>query len=187
MPNKVEFGISNLHVGTYNIASDGSVTLGAPYHQKGAVGFAPSPNSERNPFSADDIIYWSDYSDEIIEGDLTVALFDDTFKTQFLGYVALTNGGLASVKNATKPNIYIAFEVKGDVEKRRVIFYNCSTGPITREYATIEDGTRTPVTESIPVTVIGDETSGALKAVLKPGDTGYDTLFTAPTAPVIAP
>lgn len=187
MPNKVEFGISKLHVGTYTVASDGTVTLGAPYAQKGAVSFTPAPSSERTTFNADDIIYWADYSDEVIEGDLTVALFDDSFKTQFLGYVALTSGGLASKKNAVRPALYVAFEVKGDVEKRRVIFYNCTTGPITREYNTIEDGTRVPVTESIPVTVVGDEPTGVTKAVFKPGDTGYDTLFTAPTAPAIAP
>ena len=113
-------------------------------------------------------------------------MFDDAFKTQFLGYVALTNGGLANVKNATKPNVYIAFQVEGDAESRRVILYNCTLGAITREYATIEDS-KEPATETLSVTCVGDNATGVTKAVLKPGDTGYDTLFTAPTAPAIAP
>ena len=185
MANKVEFGISQLHVGTYTDA-DGTVTLGTPYHQKGAVSFSPEEQSEQNNFYADNIIYWSGYSGGSIEGDLEVAMFDDEFKTQFLGYRALKNGGLANVKNASKPNVYIAFQVEGDAEARRVILYNCSLGAIKREYNTIEEN-KEPATETLGVTCIGDNTTGVTMAVLKPGDKEYDTLFTAPTAPVIAP
>ena len=53
--NKVEFGISQLHVGTYTVADDGTVTMGTPYHQKGAVSFSPESQSERSDFSADNI------------------------------------------------------------------------------------------------------------------------------------
>lgn len=186
MANKVEFGISQLHVGTYTVDDQGVATLGTPYHQKGAVSFSPEENSERNTFYADNIAYWSGYSGGSIEGDLEVAMFDDSFKTQFLGYATLTNGGIANVKNATKPNVYIAFQVEGDAESRRVILYNCSLGAITREYNTIEEN-KEPATETLGVTCVGDNTSGVTMAVLKPADTGYSTLFTAPTAPAIAP
>jgi phi13 family phage major tail protein len=181
MANKVEFGISQLHVGTYTVA-DGVVTLGTPYHQAGAVSFSPEENSEQNTFYADNIAYWSGYSGGTIEGDLEVAMFDDAFKTQFLGYRTLTNGGLASVKNATKPNVYIAFQVEGDAESRRGILYNCSLGAITREYSTIEES-KEPATETLGVTCTGDNATGVTMAVFKPEDTGYATLFTAPTAP----
>lgn len=186
MANKVEFGISQLHVGTYTVDDQGVATLGTPYHQKGAVSFSPEENSEQNTFYADNIAYWSGYSGGSIEGDLEVAMFDDSFKTQFLGYATLTNGGIANVKNATKPNVYIAFQVEGDAESRRVILYNCSLGAIKREYNTIEEN-KEPTTETLGVTCIGDNATGVTMAVLKPDDTGYSTLFTAPTAPAIAP
>ena len=186
MANKVEFGISQLHIGTYTVAAGGTVTLGTPYHQAGAVSFSPEENSEQNTFYADNIAYWSGYSGGSIEGDLEVAMFDDAFKTQFLGYKALTDGGLANVKNATKPNVYIAFQVEGDAEARRVILYNCSLGAITREYATIEES-KEPTTETLAVTCTGDNATGVTRAVYKPADAGYDTLFTAPTAPTLAP
>lgn len=181
MANKVEFGISELHVGTYTV-SGSTVTLGTPYAQKGAVSFAPEEQTEQNIFYADNTAYWSGYSGGSIEGDLEVAMFDDTFKTQFLGYAALTNGGLANVKNATKPNVYIAFQVEGDAESRRVILYNCSLGAIQREYNTIEES-KEPTTETIGVTCIGDVPTGVTMAVLKPTDAGYDTLFSNPAAP----
>ena len=182
MADKVQFGISNLHVGTYTDDGNGTVTLGTPYHQAGAVSFSPEENSEQNDFYADNIVYWSGYSGGTIEGDLEVALFDDDFKTQFLGYVTLTDGGLANVKNATKPNIYIAFEVDGDDIGRRVIMYNCTCGAITREYNTIEDS-KEPATETLAITCAGDNSTGVTMATYKPTDTGYATLFTAPTEP----
>lgn len=184
MANKVEFGISQLHVGTYNVAGDGTVTLGTPYHQPGAVSFSPEEQSENNTFYADNIAYWSGYSGGTFEGDLEVAKFDDAFKTSFLGYKTLTNGGLAIVKNATKPNVYIAFQVEGDAESRRVIFYNCALGVISREFNTIEES-KEPATETLGITCLGDNATGVSMASLKPGDAGYDTLFTAPTAPEI--
>lgn len=181
MANKVEFGISNLHVGTYT-ESNGTVTLGTPYHQAGAISFSTEESSEQNIFYADNVPYWSGYSGGTIEGDLEVAMFDDEFKTQFLGYRALADGGLASVKNATKPNVYIAFQVEGDAESRRVILYNCSLGFISREYSTIEEN-KEPVTETINITCIGDNGTGVSKATYKPGDAGYNNLFTSPAAP----
>ena len=185
MPNKVEFGISNLHVGTY-VDNNGTITLGTPYHQKGSVSFSPEEKSDSSNFYADNIAYYSTFSGGSIEGDLEVAMFDDDFKTQFLGYAALTDGGLANVKNATKPNGYIAFQVEGDAESRKVILYNCSLGAITREYSTIEES-KEPTTETIPVTCTGVAGNGVTMAVYKPGDTGYADLFTSPSAPVIAP
>lgn len=184
--NKVEFGISQLHVGTYTVGANNAVTLGTPYHQEGAVSFSPEESSERNVFHADNIEYWVGYSGGTIEGDLTVAKFDDEFKSQFLGYRTLTNGGLANVKNATKPSVYIAFQVEGDAEARRVILYNCSLGAITRAYNTITE-TKEPDTEALGVTAVGDNATGVTMAVLKPGDTGYANLFSAPAAPEFAP
>ena len=181
MANKVEFGISNLHVGTYT-DNNGTVTLGTPYAQKGAVSFSPEEQSEATNFYADNIIYWSGYSGGTFEGDLEVAKFDDAFKKQFLGYKELTNGGLANVKGATKPNVYIAFEVDGDAEKRRIIMYNCALGGITREYATEEESIE-PATETIAVTVAGDNNTGISMVSYNQATTGYSTLFTNPPAP----
>lgn len=182
MANKVEFGISQLHVGTYEVSDQGVATLGTPYHQKGAVSFAPEEQSELQQFYADNIVYWAGYSGGSFEGDLEVAMFDDAFKKAYLGYAELSDGGLAIVKNAKKPQVYIAFQVEGDAESRRVIMYNAQFGAITREFATVEES-KEPATETISVTVSGDPTTGVSMASYKPGDAGYDTLFTNPAAP----
>lgn len=62
---KVQFGISELHIGTYTettTTQGTTVTLGTPYHQKGAVSFSPEVESNQNDFYADNIVYWSGYS-----------------------------------------------------------------------------------------------------------------------------
>ena len=182
MANKVMMGLSDLYIGTYTVAGDGTVTMGSPYHQAGAVGFAPSASDDQNIFYADNVAYYTTLGNGSYEGDLTVAMFDDAFKTQFLGYVELDDGGLAEVKNPAKPNVWIAFAVQGDEAERRVIMYNGKLGSITREYSTIEE-TAEPVTESVPTTFVGDNATGIVMATYEKGDAGYSTLFTNPPAP----
>lgn len=183
--NKVEFGISNLHVGTYNVSSTGVVSLGTPYHQKGAVSLSLDPESDKSDFFADNIKYWSGYVDNGFSGTVKAARFDTAFKTQFLGYAALSGGAIGKVKTATKPNVYLAFEAEGDAEKRRVLLLNATLGEIKREFATIEDK-KEPATEELDINVIGDNSLGLTIVSYAPGDTGYSTLFTEPTMPSIA-
>lgn len=180
--NKVEFGLSNLYVGTYTVAAGGTVTLGTPYHQKGAVSLTIDAESDSNDFYADNVKYWSGFSDNGFTGSVEVAKYDTDFKTQFLGYQTLADGGVALVKGATKPNLYVAFQTEGDVEARRVILYNVSAGAITREFSTIEE-TKEPVTESLDITVAGDNGTGIVMTSYKPADSGYATLFTNPPVP----
>ena len=182
MANKVEFGISNLHVGTYTVDDDGQVTMGAPYHQKGAVSFSPEEQSDKKEFYADNILYWSGYSGGSFEGDLEVAKFDRQFKTDFLGYVQLADGGIANIKGTIKPHVYIAFQVEGDAESRRIIMYNGTFGAIKREFNTTEEGEE-PTTETLPITVAGDQNTGIGMVSYVPDDIGYDSLFENPPAP----
>lgn len=184
MANKVEFGISNLYVGLYTVGDDGSVTMGAPYHQKGAKNFSPEEQSDKTDFYADNILYWSGYSGGSFEGDLEVAKFDRTFLKNFLGYTELADGGLALVKGTVKPDVYIMFQVEGDVESRRIIMYNGTFGAIEREYSTIEES-KEPVTEKVKMSIRGDQATGISKVSYRPDDSGYDTLFTNPPAPAL--
>lgn len=185
MANKVLFGFKNLYIGTYSVSTTGVVTLATPYHQAGAVGFSPDTSANDYDFYADDIPYYSDYSDGPIEGDLEVAMFDDAVKTSYMGYAALTGGGIAQVKGAIRPNIYLAAELEGDAEKRRVLFLNGKFGPITRSYQT-KGETVEVQTETAPVKFVGDNNTGVTMATYKPTDTGYSNLFTSPTVPTLA-
>ena len=183
--SKVLFGFSQLHIGTYEVAGDGTVTMGTPYHQEGGVGFSPEAQGDETNFYADDYEYFTDTTVGSRSGDLVVAKFDREFKTQFCGYKETKSGGIAEVINPVKPHIYAAWQVKGDKNGMRVIMYNGTLGNINREYNTME-GSREPVTEALAAKFIGDQKSGILCATYFPGDAGYDTLFTNPPAPELA-
>lgn len=180
--NKVEFGLSNLYFGTYTMDEYGDPVMGTPYHQAGAVSLTLDAESDSNDFYADNVKYWSGYSDNGFTGSIEVAKYDTDFKTSFMGYVQLDDGGVAQVKGATLPNTYVMFQTEGDVEARRVILYNVSLGAISREFSTIED-TKEPVTESLDITVTGDNATGIVMASYRYQDAGYATLFTNPPAP----
>nr|DAV68027.1 MAG TPA: tail tube protein [Caudoviricetes sp.] len=181
--NKVEFGISNLHVGTYDVnPSTGAVTMGEGIILPGAVSLSLEPEGDSNSFYADDMIFHSDYQDNGFSGTLKVARFTDDFKKKFLGYVETKDGGLASVKGAVKPALWVSFEAKGDKEKRRVLLYNVTLGGISREYETTSDK-KEPATESSKITVIGDNATGLTQVVYNPSDTGYANVFTTPAKP----
>lgn len=183
--NKVEFGISELHIGTYT-DTNGTVTLGSPYHQAGAVSLSVEKEEESNDFYADNVAYWSGFSDNGFSGSIEVARFDTDAKKNFFGYAETTGDGIAAIKGATRPKVYIAFQTEGDAESRKVIMYNVALGGITREFNTIEDS-KEPATESCDITVIGDNTTGITIASYKPGDSDYATLFTNPPVPALKP
>lgn len=182
--NKVEFGISNLHIGTFATDADEAVTLGTPYHLPGAKNLSLNPEGESSDFFADNVKYWAGFSDNGFSGSLEVAKFTDEFKTQFAGYKVLDDGGLAYIKGANKPNVYLAFQAEGDSHNRRVIVYNVSFGGINREFATIE-GSKEPATESVDITASGDNGTGITMVSYVPGDEGYSTLFTNPPVPAL--
>ena len=184
MENKVLFGFKDLYIGTYEVDSDGDVTMGTPYHQAGAVGFSPEEQGENYTFHADDTSYFSYYSSGVFEGDLVVARFDDNFKKQFKGFIELDDGGLAQIKNARTPNIYMMFEVQGNEGAERLIYYNGTMGGISREYATIEENIEVQ-TESVSVKFVGDNATGITKVGYAEDDSGYATLFTNPPAPTL--
>lgn len=181
--NKVEFGISNLHAGTYDVnLSTGAVTMGEGIMLPGAVSLSLEPEGDSSSFYADDKIFHSDYQDNGFSGTLKVAKFTDDFKKKFLGYVETKDGGLASMKGAVKPALWVSFEAKGDKEKRRVLLYNVTLGGISREYETTSDK-KEPATESSKITVIGDNATGITQVVYNPSDTGYANVFTTPAKP----
>lgn len=183
MANKVEFGISNLHVCTYT-ENAGTVTLGTPVAVPGAVTLTLEPEGDDNTFYADNTAYWASFSDNGFSGSIEVAMFDDTFKKSFLGYVELDDGGVAQIKGATKPSVCLIFQSEGDAEARRGILYNVSLGNINRSYNTTEDTVEVD-TETIDITVVGDNKTKIVKVSYDKMSAAYNTLFTNPPVPAL--
>ena len=186
MPNKVEFGLSNVHFGTYTYdAETKKVTLGAPYHLPGAVNLSLEVEAGDSPFHADNGVYYNSFSSAGSKGELEMALFPDEFKQKFLGYKKTKDGGVTKPFGATSGAVYMAFEADGDKNKTRVILYNCALGEIQREYSTTEKS-KEPVTEKLPFSCSGDTATGIWKSQYTPEAAGYASIFTSPEAPVLS-
>lgn len=182
MANKVMFGVSELRFGEYTVASDGSVTLGTPFALPGTVNISMDPETEDNAFWADNVKYWTSYSDNGYTGEIENALFPDEFKTRFLNYETRSDGGIVQIKGAKSKPVYFMFQAEGDESARRGIFYNVSLGSISREYSTTEETTE-PATATLPFTVNGDNKTGIIRAAYTTGASAYSTLFTTPPVP----
>lgn len=180
--NKVVFGLSKVYVGTYSVNTYGTATLGTPMHVPGAVNLSLEADTEETVFWADNIKYYTTNADNGFTGELEMAYIPDAFKTQFMNYKTLADGGIAQFKNLSNKDVYMMFEASGDAENRRAIMYNISLGPITREYSTTE-GTKEPKTATLPITVVGDNQTGLTRAVYGESASGYANLFTSPPAP----
>ena len=180
--NKVRFGLSEIHVGTYDISPEGVVKLGNPVALPGAISLTLDPEGEEASVYADDVKYWFNFEDNGFKGDLEVVRFTDEFSIKFLGKAKLEDGGIASIKGAQKPAVYIAFQSKGDKENRRAILYNASIAQPNKEYKTKEDKTEV-ATEKAEITVAGDNGTGLTMVVYGENAAGYKNLFTTPPVP----
>lgn len=180
--NKVRFGLSHIAAGTYTVGTNDTVTLGTPMEIPGAVSLSLDPETAESVFYADNQRYYVEDSDNGFTGDLEMAAFPDAFKTAFMNYGAMVGGGIGQYKNISKKPIYLIFEVSGDRHARRTILYNVSLGNITVEHSTTED-TKEPTTESLNITVNGDNKTGLIKATYNDGDTVFSTIYSTPPVP----
>ena len=186
-PNKIYYGIKNLYFFEYNVDPEtGVVTFGTPYHQESARNFGPDQDSNFEDIDADDTIWHTDATEGPITGDIEVVRFDDDFKVRFMGYVRTTAGGLGKPINPVKPQVCVAFEYSGDKENRREVLYNVALGNITREFETTTRESKNVKYDTLNIRAIGDKASGLYHEVFKPGDQGYNALFTQPIVPTIA-
>ena len=182
--NKVTFGLSNVHIGEYKVDSSGSATLGTPMALPGAVSLSLDPETLEIEFYADNVKYYAQNGDNGFTGSLEVAMFTKEIKLALMGYAETADGGIVNVKGATKPAVYIAFEAKGDAQNSRGLLLNVSMGPIKHEHKTNEDKAEVE-TDSVDITVTGDNATGMTLVEYPPEAAGYTALFTAPKMPTL--
>lgn len=171
---KVKFGLKNVHIAPLNLTNN---TYGTIFALPGAVNLSLDAEGEESNFAADNNAkYFSRYSNNGYSGTLEVALFNEDFLTQILGQIKDTNGALIENIEATNTPFALMFEVEGDVENRRTVFYNVTASRPGAEASTTEESIEVQ-TESVDITCGGHPTTGDVKASLLSTDTGYDSFF----------
>ena len=72
MPNKVRYGLKNVHYATVTFATDGTPTFGTPVAIPGAVSVNLSKQGDTYTFYADDGSYFELGDNASYEGDLVI-------------------------------------------------------------------------------------------------------------------
>lgn len=167
MPNKVKYGLKNVHyaVATIDPATN-TATYGTPVAWLGAVNLSLTAQDEQTRFRADNIDYWIGNANNGYEGDFESALIPDSFKKDVLGYIEDGNGVLVEDAGATGAPFALMFQFEGDANATRHVLYNCTAARPSVDGATT-DTTIAPQTETVTITAIAIHNAGLNKDITK--------------------
>ena len=188
MPNKVKYGLKNVHYAVGTIAADNTATYGEPVAWPGAVNLSLDAEGEQTKFRADNVDYWVGVSNNGYSGDFESALIPDSFKTDVLGYIKDSNGTLIENAGAPTQPFALMFQFEGDVHATRHVLYNCTATRPSVSGATTEEEIE-PQTETLSLAAVAIHNAALdmdiTKASCGVGDAAYDTWFDSVYEPTI--
>ena len=138
--NKVLFGLSNVHYSVITEGQNGTYTYATPVPIPGAVELSTDPAGESTSFFADNRVYYQANSNQGYEGTISFAKLPKSFRIDVLGEV-LVNGGLAETANAKFKKIALLFEIEGDEQADRFVYYDVSVSRPGNSSKTTEEST----------------------------------------------
>lgn len=171
MGNKVKFGLKNVHFAKMIVSEeDGSISYATPVAIPGAVNLNLAPQGDESPFYADNIKYFNAYANNGYAGDLEVAKIPDEFSKEILGQTVDTNGAIIESSEDKSSKFALLFEVDGDVNNKRIVYYNCSASRPKAEASTTSE-TKEPKTDTIAITASARATDNLVRASIEPSET----------------
>ncbi len=187
MANKVKFGIKNVHVAVLEEDEQGNITYGTPVAIPGAVSLSADPAGEMTPFYADNVKYYISNSNQGYEGDLEVAMIQDSILVSLLGQTQDSNGAVLEKADDKPKRFALMFEVDGDSKNRRTVFYDCTASRPTTTANTIEEE-KTPQTDTLSITMSARPQDLKVKLTMEENDTNtqvfnsfFQSVYEGPT------
>ena len=182
MANKVEYGFRKVHYAVIT-ESGGTITYGDPVDMSadgsGAISISLAPAGEQNDVYADDVIWFSETTNQGYEGELVLTKVSDNFKKDVMGMVQDTKGSLVESADAVFKNFAMCFEVQGNEKPTRTWYYYCSVARPT-ENANTKEAQTTPAQKTLTIKAMPRPTDHKVKiSHTKSGttDTTFDDFF----------
>lgn len=144
--NKVTFGLKNVHYAVITEGPDGTFTYATPKPIKGAVSMSESALGEALKFYADNGVYYANSTNQGYEKTITFAQIPDEFRMDVLGD-KIVNGGLYEDANAKTKAFALLYEIDGDIEEDKFVYYNCTTSRPGNASSTKGESTEVNVNE----------------------------------------
>lgn len=182
MANKVQYGIKNVYYAVATTGTGGAVTYGTPVAIPGARSISLAAAGDNTKWYADDNVYFAIDANNGYEGDLTVALIPDSFRTDVLGEVLDTKGFYVERSGAPAVEFALLFEFSGDQNATRHCMYRCTASRPDVASSTVEE-TIEPQEQTITITAMPRLSDQVVKASCPPDSNSYDTWFTAVQEP----
>lgn len=182
--NKVKYGLSNCHIAPIDPATG---EYEAVIKLPGIIKFTSSPEGNSTVLYADDMAYYVAQSNNGYTGELETADIPDDVLALILGNKTDANGIVYESAADQGKNFALLFEIKGDVKKRRVAYYNCSASrPETENETNSEDikfaNDKIKLT-MIPIEAHGEMIIKGVKPENGPDDAAFKNWFTKVVRP----
>lgn len=186
-PNKVKFGLSNVHYALLTTSESGAVTFGTPKPIPGAVNLNLTPQGDTTPFYADDVAYYVAVANSGYQGDLEIALIPDSFSQDVLRETLdETDKVLMENSAAESAPFALLFEFKGDQYAVRHVLYNC-TAARPNVTGTTTTNTKEPQTASLTITAAALADGGVkARTTADTPDRTYNNWYTAVWRPSVS-
>lgn len=186
MGNKVRFGLSNCYYSIYTPGTPGS--WATPVAIPNAQSLTIDRNKSSNDVYADNKLIYHIATLNSATINVQFSVIEDSVKQALLGHkpsTSTTNN--VEVTNATPIYFALLFQIEGDAEKRRKIFFMCTASLGSESYETTGDSVEA-VGESLEITAypVEDGSDFILDADADQNDSNYSAFFTtAPTLPTL--
>ena len=153
----------------------------------GAVSFSLTPEGDRAPFHANNVLYHVQKQDNGFTGDLMMSKFPVQYLVDTLGWVFDANGMLVEAENVPQKPHALLFEVMGTNSPIRVVLYHCVGSKPVRAYRANEAAPRFEG-ETMALTItpfhFGWVTTAKSSLVREENPTAYDSFFDNVMLPV---
>ena len=128
-PNKVLYGLKNVHYALYDTSVVNGQTIysyGTPAPFPGAVSLGLDPQGDLIVFYADDGDYFVADQNSGYEGPFVAARVPDDFRKDVMQEIVDDDGSLIESSVPTPKPFALLFEMAGDQQAERCVLYNCT-------------------------------------------------------------